>query len=343
MVESVLYQKLSNRKVRCHICQRRCVIKEDERGYCRTRLNQKGKVYTLIYGRVSSMMVSPIEKKPVYHFFPGSTWLSLGSFGCNFRCPGCQNWDIAHSEVGQDLKFAKLTSAEELIRTAKKNNCLGISWTYNEPTLWFEYTLDGAKLAKSSSLYTNYVTNGFITAEALDMIGPYLDVFRVDLKGFSKRSYRALANIDDFSGILKVIKRAREKWKMHVEIVTNIIPGINDGEKELNRMASWIFKEMGEDTPWHVTRFFPHLKLSHLHPTAIKTLEKTRQIGQAQGLRYVYLGNVLGNEGENTFCPNCRQTLIVREGLEVKKAHLDQGRCLFCGYSISGKFQTKPN
>lgn len=338
VVEAVLYQKSSNSKVRCRICQRRCVIKEGERGYCRTRLNRKGKLYTLIYGRVSTMMVSPIEKKPVYHFFPGSTWLSLGSFGCNFRCPGCQNWDIAHSEVGEELKSVSLTPPEELISIAKKNNCLGISWTYNEPTLWFEYTLDGAKLAKKNNLYTNYVTNGFITPEALDMIGPYLNVFRADLKGFSKRSYQALANIDDFSGILEVIKTAKEKWKMHVEIVTNIIPGINDREDELKQMAAWIFKEMGEDTPWHVTRFFPHLKLSHLHPTAINTLEKTRQIGQAQGLRYIYLGNVLGKEGENTFCPNCGQTLIVREGLEVKAFHLEQGKCRYCGYAISGKF-----
>jgi len=339
MIEAILYEKLPNNRVSCHICQRRCLIEDKQRGYCRTRINNLGKLYTLIYGVVSSIMVSPIEKKPVYHFFPGSRWLSLGSYGCNFRCPGCQNWDIAHSEVNEEIRLGQMISSEELIRMAGKNHCLGISWTYNEPTLWFEYTLEGAKLAKKNNLYTNYVTNAFITPEALDLIGPYLDVFRADLKGFSKDSYRRIANIYDFSGILEVIKRAKEKWKMHVEIVTNVIPGMNDREEDLSRMAAWICRELGQDTPWHVTRFFPHLKLSHFKPTPIKALEKIREIGLSQGLNYVYLGNVAGSEGENTYCPNCGQTLIIREGLETKTILLNHGKCRFCNQSISGRFQ----
>jgi pyruvate formate lyase activating enzyme len=232
-----------------------------------------------------------------------------------------------------------MTQPEELVKIAQKNKCLGISWTYNEPTLWFEYTLEGAKLAKKNNLYTNYVTNGFITPEALDLIGPYLDVFRVDLKGFSNDSYKQIANVDDFSGILEVIKRAKEKWRMHVEIVTNIIPGMNDREEDLSRMASWICSHLGKDTPWHVTRFFPHLKLSHFQPTPIETLENIRKIGLSKGLNYVYLGNVFDSEGENTFCPSCGQTIIIREGLETKSILLNQGKCKFCNQAIAGRFQ----
>lgn len=338
MIESVLYERFPNNKVQCHICQRRCVIRENERGHCLTRVNQQGKLYSLIYGRVSCLMVSPIEKKPVFHFFPGSLWLSLGSYGCNFRCPGCQNWDIAHSKVRKDMEKARFISPEELIQIAKQNQCRGISWTYNEPSLWFEYTLEGAKQAKRNHLYTNYVTNGFITPEALDLIGSYLDVYRADLKGFSQDAYKKIAHVNDFSGILEVIKRAKMKWTMHVEIVTNVIPGINDEEKELQAMASWICHELGKDTPWHVTRFFPHLALSHLNPTPRKTLERTREIGLSQGLEYVYLGNVWGSEGEHTFCPRCGQRLIIREGLEVQNMRLDQGRCPSCTYPIAGKF-----
>jgi pyruvate formate lyase activating enzyme len=338
MVEAILYDRLSNNKVRCNICQRRCAIEEDERGYCRTRMNRRGKLYTLVYGLVSSLLVSPIEKKPVYHFFPGSEWLSLGSFGCNFRCPGCQNWDIAHSNVKEEIKRARYISPEELIHLAKNNNCHGISWTYNEPTLWLEYTLEGAKLAKKNNLYTNYVTNGFITPEALDLIGPYLDVFRVDLKGFSTDSYKRIAHVEDFSGILEIIKRAKKKWKMHIEIVTNVIPGFNDGEEDLKMMAAWISEELGKDTPWHVTRFFPHLELSHLKPTPIKTLGKIRKIGLEQGLHYVYLGNVPGSQGENTFCPHCGETLIIRDGLEMRESFLNEGKCKFCNCRIEGRF-----
>jgi len=338
MIEALLYEKLSDKRVQCHICQKRCVIEDKERGYCRTRVNRQGKLHSLIYGLVSTMMISPIEKKPVYHFFPGSAWLSLGSLGCNFRCPGCQNWDIAHSEVNLDTKDSRIIPPQELTQTAKKSECLGISWTYNEPTLWFEYTLEGAKLAKSNDLYTNYVTNGFITPEALDLIGPYLDVFRVDLKGFSKDSYQNIAHINDFSGILGVIQRAKKKWKMHVEIVTNVIPGMNDKEEDLKQMASWIGEELGKDTPWHVTRFFPHLRLSHVEPTPLRTLEKTREMALAQGLNYVYLGNVWGSQAENTYCPRCGETLIEREGLETKEIHLKEGRCQFCSHSIAGRF-----
>ncbi len=338
MIEAILYEKLSNNKVRCNVCQRRCVINEDERGYCLTRLNHQGKLHSLIYARISTMMVSPIEKKPVYHFFPGSEWLSLGSFGCNFRCPGCQNWEIAHSDVKEDIEKAKHIPPKKLIPIAMKSQSVGISWTYNEPTLWLEYTLDGAKLAKINKLYTNYVTNGFMTPEALDTIGRYLDVFRVDLKGFSEDSYKKLADIDDFSGILEIIKRAKKKWGMHVEIVTNVIPGINDNEEDLWKIAAWICRELGRDTPWHVTRFFPHLQLSNVSPTSLETLRNIKKIGLTQGLKYVYLGNVPESKGENTCCPDCGTILITRKEFTTRILQMNKGKCEICNCLIAGKF-----
>ena len=338
MNEVLLSKKLANNAVQCNVCQRECVIKNGGKGYCSTRVNNNGKLFSLIYGKVSSLTVSPIEKKPVYHFFPGSKWLSLGSFGCNLLCPGCQNWDIAHADVKDMVKTARYISPEKLIRLAKQSQCKGISWTYNEPTLWLEYFLDCAKLAKKNQFYTNWVTNGFITLEALDLIGPYLDVFRVDLKGFSRDSYKKIAHVQDFSGILEVIKKACKKWRMHVEIITNVIPGYNDNEEDIRKMASWINKELGNETPWHITRFYPHLDLSHVNPTPVKILEKFRQIGLNEGLYYVYLGNVYSHDGESTYCPGCKKRIIHREGFGIQKSDLKDGRCNSCNFLIKGKF-----
>lgn len=338
MYHAALYEKVSEEKVRCNICQRRCVINEGARGFCRTRINQNGKLYSLIYGRVASWAVSPIEKKPMYHFYPGSYWLSLGSLGCNFRCLGCQNWEIAHSLVDNINRDTQFIPPEEAVEIAKNYGAIGISWTYNEPTLWFEYTLDSAKLAKEKGLLTNYVTNGYITEEALDIIGPYLDSFRVDIKGFSNSFYKEICNISDFTGILNVTKRAKEKWNMHVEIVTNIIPGYNDNETQLELIANWIYKELGKDTPWHVTRFVPYLKLSHLELTPIATLEKAREIGLKAGLRYVYIGNLFGHPGENTYCYQCGGSIIERKGLTVFRMRMKNNSCGYCGAEIAGKF-----
>ncbi|MCJ7813570.1 radical SAM protein, partial [bacterium] len=240
MKESLLYERLSNQEVRCHICQRRCRIKENESGYCHTRVNHKGTLFSTIYGEVSTYHKAPIEIKPVYHFLPGSYALSLGSVGCNFLCPGCQNWEISFTKTKQLDAPTTFISPEESIQLAKKLDCQGISWTYNEPTLWFEYTLDGARLAKTAGLYTSYVTNGYITPEALDLIAPYLDTYRVDIKAFNHESYQKIAHISDWEGILDVIQRTQKKWNIHIEIVTNIIPGINDDVGQLKSLAQWI-------------------------------------------------------------------------------------------------------
>ncbi len=325
--EALLYHTLSDGRVRCNVCQRRCKIKPEELGYCFTRLNKKRKLYSLIYSKVSCSMISPIEKKPLFHFYPGSSWFSLGTLGCNFRCPGCQNWDIAHARTDLDKYEAEHITPEESINLTKRNNCKGISWTYNEPTIWFEFTLDSAKLAKENGLLTHYVTNGFTTPQALDLIGPYLDAFRVDVKGFSDEFYKKMCHVDDFKGILKVTKRAKEKWGMWVEIITNIIPGYNDDEAQLKRIASWIKNDLGEFTPWHVTQFVPHLELSHIPTTPVATLEKAREIGQNVGLKYVYLGNVWGHPAENTHCHNCGKLLIERKGFYLSQNHIKDLLC----------------
>jgi pyruvate formate lyase activating enzyme len=332
--EALLYEKLKGEKVRCNTCPRHCVLGEGQKGFCFTRQNQGGRLFTLIYGEVASLSVNPIEKKPVFHFHPGSRWLSLGALGCNFRCPGCQNWELSHSRGGT----ANYLSPQELISLAKRHGCMGISWTFNEPTIWLEYTLDGAKLAKEQGLYTNYVTNGYITPEALDTIGPYLDVFRVDIKGFSPTSYGRTAHISDFAPILEAAKRAKKEWGMHVELVTNIIPGCNDDEEELRGIARWIRDELGAYTPWHITRFFPHLELSHLDPTPIATLERAAEIAREEGLSYVYLGNLPAHPGENTYCHHCGRLVIKRQVFDILECNLRKGRCRYCDTPIPGQF-----
>jgi pyruvate formate lyase activating enzyme len=259
----------------------------------------------------------------------------MGSLGCNFLCPGCQNWEIAHADPQKDMGLTEYTSPEEAVRLALDRKCKGISWTYNEPTLWFEYTLDCARLARERGLLTNYVTNAFITPEALDLIGPHLNAFRADLKGFSAETYRRLANITDFRGILEVLERAKHHWGMHVEIITNLIPGFNDDEAELEGMVTWICDHLGAETPWHVTRFVPHLRLHHLPYTPIPKLERAREIGIRAGLQYVYLGNVPGHHAENTYCPGCERLLIRRLNFQILEYHLSGNRCEFCEAILS--------
>lgn len=331
MKEAILYKKLQGDKVKCNICQRRCIIEEGKTGYCGTRKNIKGELFSLDYGLVSCQMVSPIEKKPFFHFYPGSHWLSLGSFGCNFRCPGCQNYDISYAEPDKDAKYI---SPEESVKLAKEYQCMGISWTYNEPTIWFEWTLDSAKLAKQAGLLTNYVTNGYITFQALDLIGPYLDGMRVDIKGFNQRTYRNIGHISDFKHILEVTERAQKKWGAWIEIVTNIISTYNDDEEQLKDIACWIRDRLGESVPWHVTQFIPYLKLKHLHPTPVQTLEKARELGLKAGLKFVYIGNIPGHPGENTYCPGCKKLLIQRDGFSVIEMKIKGGKCPYCGEQI---------
>jgi len=292
MHEALFYEKLADQKVKCTLCPWNCVIGEVKVGVCSVRQNVGGMLYSLIYAKVASIAVDPIEKKPLYRFHPGTEVLSVGSYGCNMKCGHCQNWQIAHVNYFTSKPRSEDISPERLIAIAKETGSSGIAWTYNEPSIWFEYALAGAKLAKKSGLYTVFVTNGYISIPALDEIAPYLDAYSLDIKAFNNETYQKLCQIKDFQPILDASERAKKKWNMHVEVVTNIIPGLNDEEDQLKGIANWIAEKLGADTPWHVTRFFPFLKYKHLPPTPIETLEQAKKIGKQSGLRHVFIGNV---------------------------------------------------
>jgi len=333
--KGLLYDKLPGGRVKCNVCQRRCNIADGKMGICLTRVNRDGDIYSTIYGVVSSMGVDPIEKKPVYHYLPGTKCFSLGSFGCNFRCVFCQNWEIAFEDGTKIPAVAgNHVSPEQAVALAKQYHCDTIAWTYNEPAIWLEYTLDCARLAREQGLRTIYVTNGYMTPEALDVMGPYLDVFRVDLKSFSDDFYRKLINVPNVRGILEIAKKAKDKWKMHVEAVTNIVPTWNDQPENLSAIARWIHDNLGELTPWHVTRFFPCAQLTNVPPTPIETLENARRLGIEAGLKFVYIGNVVSGD-QNTCCPQCNTLLISRFGYETSvKAVTPEGSCANCGAAL---------
>jgi len=328
----MLCETLLGGRVRCHVCQWRCLINPGKLGVCRMRINRDGKIFAMNYAEVSSMAPDHIEKKPLFHFFPGTHAFSLGTWGCNFHCKGCQNWEISCVDIPRD---SKQLLPEREIELTRSYSCQGIAWTYNEPAIWLEYTLDSAKLAKQSNLYTVYVTNGYATPEALDAMGPWLDAWRVDIKGFTDSFYRRLAKIPHWRGILDVARRAKEKWHMHVEVVTNIIPTMNDDEEQLKNIATWIRDNLGELTPWHVTRFHPLNEFTNLSSTPLATLEKAYQIGKGAGLRFVYLGNVPGHEYENTMCYSCGKMVVHRIGYDTQVVGLDGSKCKFCGAELN--------
>ncbi len=336
MTEAILYDKLPSSRVRCNVCQWRCAIGSGKSGVCRARRNDNGTLQALNYAEVTSVNADPVEKKPLFHFFPGTLCFSLGSWGCNFHCIHCQNWQISCVEASAELgRMIHKIPPQEAIDMAGRYNCAGIAWTYNEPSIWFEYTLDSARLAKEHGLYTVYVTNGYLTPEALDMIGPYLDAWRVDVKGFSDALYKKLAGIPRWRGILDVAERAKEKWGMHIEVVTNVIPTMNDDEEQLRGIATWIHDKLGELTPWHVTRFYPQHQLTGLPPTPIPTLEKAYNIARKAGLRFVYLGNVPGHERENTVCYSCNNVVISRIGYNTQVKGVVNSKCSFCGAELN--------
>jgi pyruvate formate lyase activating enzyme len=335
MQEGLLYDKRPDGKVRCRVCPRLCVIAEGKLGTCKTRTNEGGKCYTLIYGKVCSVAADPIEKKPLFHFHPGTMCLSLGTLGCNMRCLHCQNWQIAHADAIKDSEQLQDLPPEKIPYIAEKADCQGVAWTYNEPTIWLEYALDGARACHESGLYTVFVTNGYITAEALDIIAPHLDAYRVDIKGLRPETYKFLAKIKEVAPIFEAAETAMHRYGCHVEIVTNIIPTVNDDEETLKGIADWIAGKLSVKTPWHVTRFHPYLELSHLPSTPIATLERAMEIGHAAGLEFVYIGNVPGHGGENTICPNCHRLVIRRDGYQLGKIEVKEGRCMFCGEDLN--------
>jgi pyruvate formate lyase activating enzyme len=297
--------------------------------------NKDRTLYNLNYAIVSSVAADPIEKKPLFHFFPGTLAFSLGTLGCNFHCKHCQNWEISAVDTKTIQRGCQEMQPQLAVELTKRYGCQGIAWTYNEPTIWFEYTLDSAKLAKKDNLYTVYVTNGYATPEALDTIGPYLDAWRVDIKGFSDSFYRDLAKVPHWREILEVAKRAKDKWNMHIEVVTNVIPTMNDDDEQLEGIANWIRDELGELTPWHVTRFYPHHHLTHLPPTPVSTLEHAYEIGQKAGLKFVYVGNVAGHNSESTVCYSCGKLVVQRFGYQTEVVGLEDSKCKFCGAELN--------
>ncbi len=351
MHHASLYTKLENRRSQCRVCLRRCTIPAGALGWCKTRLNKAGKIFSLTYGRVASIMVSPVEVKPMFHYLPGSMWLSVGSVGCNFACPGCQNWEIAHAVPdtkgsyciqGNETKIeTEYLSPEVLIEIAHRERVDGLSFTYNEPTLWVEYAQRAMALAKEAGLSTNWVTNGYLTSDTLDYIGQSLDAFRVDIKGFSEKTYRLIGGIVDYRDILEAVRRAKLRWGMHVELVTNLIPGVNDDRNELANLVRWIIRELGADTPWHITRFSPHHQWASMPSTSIEALEDIYRMAKEEGLRYPYLGNVSGHHYQNTSCPACGELLIDRRTAESVVVRLAGSSCPGCGAKIPGRFERK--
>ena len=279
--EAEFFEKLENNKVKCILCPRNCTIEDEETGFCGARQNKEGSLYTLIYGEISSISADPIEKKPLYHFFPGSFVMSVGTIGCNMRCIHCQNWTISRAKEidyidNTEDKKTMFLNVEDLIKYAKLRNCKGIAYTYNEPSIWYEYALEGMKSAKKNNLYTVFVTNGYINPDALDKLGQYLDAYSVDLKGFNLDFYKKFCKINNYEIILENIISAKKKWDMMVEITTNIVPTYNDDPGELEKIATWIKNEVGEDTPWHVSKFNPCLELINMDSTPIETLKMAR-------------------------------------------------------------------
>ena len=323
------WTKLEGNKVRCELCPHRCILKEGQLGVCRVRKNIDGKLYTLIYGSVSSIAVDPIEKKPLFHFKPTSEVLSLATVGCNMRCRHCQNWEI--SQVGIEFPYIREMSAEQVMDIAR--NYEGIAWTYNEPTIWHEFTLDVSKMAKKEGLYTVYVTNGYICEKPFREIAPYLDAMNIDVKAFNDDFYRKIVGAR-LQPVLDTVERAH-RMGIHVEVTYLIIPTLNDREEEIRRFAQWVY-ELSPDIPVHFSRFFPMYKLTDKPPTPLKTLHRAYKIAKEIGLEFVYLGNTWEPEYESTYCPQRGNLLIERVYYNTHIRGLTKdSRCKKCGRKIN--------
>ncbi|MFH0912955.1 MAG: AmmeMemoRadiSam system radical SAM enzyme [Candidatus Omnitrophota bacterium] len=335
MKEALLYEKLENRLLHCYLCGHQCKITDKKFGFCGVRQNIEGVLYTHAYGKVIASHIDPIEKKPLYHFLPGSFSFSIATIGCNFHCGFCQNWEISQSSFRDDDNIAgEELAPQEIVEIAVKNKCKSISYTYTEPTIFFEYALETAKLAKVEGLYNNFVTNGYMTRECLQMIRPYLDAANVDLKFFKESSYRDICQ-SRLQPVLDSIKIMRELG-IWVEITTLIVPGENDSDEELRDIAAFI-ASVDKNIPWHVSRFHPDYQFNGYKPTAEATLEKAQDLGKSCGLNYVYAGNVSG-WGNDTHCHSCKRLLIKREYFSVLEYNIKQGKCAYCNTVIPGVF-----
>jgi pyruvate formate lyase activating enzyme len=335
IMEAYLYQPLDDSKVKCNLCSHRCVIKDGRRGLCSVRENQAGTLQTLVYGKLIARHVDPIEKKPLFHFLPGTLSYSIATVGCNFRCRFCQNADIAQMPSDHKGKIMGNTvTAQQVVDDAAKTGCRSIAYTYTEPTVFFEFAYDTAKMAHKRGIRNVFVTNGYMTAEALEMINPYLDAANVDLKAFTDDYYKDLCGAR-LAHVRETLKHMKALG-IFVEVTTLIVTGLNDEPAELQQLAEFIAHDLGDDTPWHISRFHPTYKLTDRPATPVNTLARAREIGLQAGLKYVYTGNVPGNEGENTFCPGCGAKVIERWGFQVGALQIKDGACAHCGDRIDG-------
>jgi len=330
MVESILYEKIDDKKVQCNVCNHRCMIANDNHGFCLTRKNNNGKLYSCNFGVVSSFGVDPIEKKPLYHFLPGSLSYSLGGFGCNMRCLNCQNHSISQNLGGDRETFEILP--ETVLENASSKGCQSISWTYNEPTIYLEYTLETASLVYEKGLKNIYVSNGYMSEEALELLIPKIDAFNIDLKSMSNDFYKNVCDAT-LDSILDNLKKIYGSGR-HLEITNLLISKFNDSEELINSFVSFVACELGKEVPIHFSRFFPHYKMKNVPPTSMESILKAKEIATGAGLQNVYLGNVGTNQ--NSYCFNCGELLFERNGYDnVDKNKIKDGKCVNCGVKLN--------
>ena len=334
-MEAYLYEPLKDNEVKCNLCNHRCNIKSGRRGICGVRENRTGVLETLVYGKVIARHIDPIEKKPLFHFLPGSLSYSIATVGCNFKCRFCQNADIAQMPSDHNGRIVgDAFSPEDVVAEAIKGDCKTIAYTYTEPTVYFEFAYDTAKLATEKGIRNVFVTNGYMTEEALQMIHPFLDAANVDLKAFNEDFYKTTCKAK-----LVHVKETLKQMKslgIFIEVTTLIIPGLNDDKKELENLSAFLVDALGPETPWHISRFHPTYKLMNRPPTPVDTLIMARDIGIKAGLKYVYTGNVPGERAEKTFCDQCDHLLIDRWGFNVQNNRIKNGKCPQCGAAVDG-------
>jgi len=335
MKDAVLWEKTGDGKLHCFLCGHHCRISPGGYGACGVRQNRDGKLVTFAYGRVIAANIDPIEKKPLYHFLPGSQSYSIATIGCNFHCGFCQNWEISQLTVKEGLESAGMPlPPEQIVTNALTKGCRSISYTYTEPTIFFEYAQDTARLAKEKGLANVFVSNGYMTAEAADQAMPWLDAANIDLKSFRDDFYRRVC-AGTLAPVLETIRRLR-KGGVWVEVTTLVIPGQNDSKEELGDIARFL-ADVDKDIPWHLSRFYPNYKFDEIGPTPEGILKEAREVGHKAGLRYVYVGNIYG-WGNDTSCPSCGKLLVKRDVYTIAENNIAAGQCRFCGTGIPGRF-----
>ena len=334
-MEALLYEKQEDGSVICGLCNHRCHIRTDGYGKCKVRQNINGTLETLVYGKLIAINPDPIEKKPLYHFLPGTLTYSIATVGCNFRCAFCQNMEISQMPREQGRIEGTPFLPEEVVADALRHQCKSISFTYTEPTVFFEFAYDTARLAQANGLKTVFVSNGYMTTDAIDKIAPWLDAANIDLKSFSDEFYKKLcgARLEPVKQSLTYLK-ARGVF---LEVTTLLIPGLNDSPAELKAMADFIVYTLGPRTPWHISRFHPAYNMPDVSPTPVGRLAEAYETGKKSGLKYVYIGNVAGHAGSNTYCPNCGETLVKRAGhFQLQEYRIKDGCCTHCFTHIDG-------